>query len=178
MTDADDGAAPKEDQRADRDGRASESLDEQDYADLRRDLLPGDDSDDDDPDRRRRRAIIADAAPSTDLEVALRAELDRQVRHNAVLAAECAKLRRFVSKRKQSYKRKRLDDAAPRKKLSGYNLFVRERFAAIARANEDALRSADSEKELTRTRPASNIASSGRAWSQLSAEEKARYNEM
>lgn len=139
---------------------------------------PGGASGADSPAAARHREIIAASVPSTALERALRAELDRQVRHNERLVSECTKLRSFVSKRKQTYKRKRKDESAPRKKLSGYNLFVRERFAKIAKANEDALRSADSGAELKRIPPASNIASSGRAWSQLSAEEKARYNEM
>jgi len=132
----------------------------------------------DGPDAIRNKEIIVHTAPSTDLEHALKAELGRQLAHNELLVGECTKLRAFISKRKQTYKRKRKDESAPRKKLSGYNLFVRERFAKIAKANEDALRSADSGAELKRIPPASNIASSGHAWSQLSAEEKARYNEM
>lgn len=130
------------------------------------------------PDSLRNKRIISDSAPRTGLEHALKAELDRQIQHNEMLVGECTKLRGFISKRKQTYKRKRKDESAPRKKLSGYNLFVRERFAKIAKANEDALKNADSGAELKRIPPASNIASSGHAWSQLSAEEKARYNEM
>jgi len=187
MTDADDGA-PKED-HSDGHGHEdlikheSESLDDVDYADMH-DFDPTQHFDplkplpSDDPDHLHNHEVITNATPSTELEIALKAELDRQIRHNEVLVGECTKLRVFISKRKQTYKRKRKDEGAPRKKLSGYNLFVRERFAEIARANEDALRSADSGAELKRIPPASNIASSGHAWSQLSAEEKARYNEM
>eukprot|EP00585_Thalassiosira_rotula_P017400 CAMPEP_0196192868 /NCGR_PEP_ID=MMETSP0911-20130528/49245_1 /TAXON_ID=49265 /ORGANISM="Thalassiosira rotula, Strain GSO102" /LENGTH=490 /DNA_ID=CAMNT_0041465081 /DNA_START=612 /DNA_END=2084 /DNA_ORIENTATION=- len=132
----------------------------------------------DGPDTIRNKEIISLSTPTTDLEHALKAELNRQIHHNELLVGECTKLRGFISKRKQTYKRKRKDESAPRKKLSGYNLFVRERFAKIAKANEDALKNADSGAELKRIPPASHIASSGHAWSQLSAEEKARYNEM
>jgi len=121
----------------------------------------------DGPDTVRNKEIIALSTPTTDLELALKAELNRQIHHNELLVGECTKLRGFISKRKQTYKRKRKDESAPRKKLSGYNLFVRERFAKIAKANEDALKNADSGAELKRIPPASNIASSGHAWSQL-----------
>lgn len=154
---------------------ANDSLEADDFADLNFDIpsiLPND------PDATRNREIITSSVPTTELEVALKAELDRQVQHNEMLVSECVKLRAFIAKRKQAYKRKRKDENAPRKKLSGYNLFIRERFAKLARENEEALKSADSSAELKRVPPASNIASSGHAWSLLSAEEKARYNEM
>lgn len=147
------------------------SIDE-DIADLNFDL-PADNAD-----TTRFKEIIASTHPTTELEIALKAELDRILKHNEVLITECAKLRGFVSKRKHSYKRKRKDENAPRKKLSGYNLFVRERFAKLAKENEDALKSADSGAELKRIPPAKNIVGSGHAWSRLSKEEKARYNEL
>ncbi|KAL7539005.1 hypothetical protein ACHAXR_010711 [Thalassiosira sp. AJA248-18] len=131
-----------------------------------------------DPVSVRNSEIIANSTPATDLEIALKAELGRQIEHNEKLAGEVTKLRGFIAKRKQTYKRKRKDESAPRKKLSGYNLFVRERFARLAKQNEEALKSLDNGAELRRVPPASGIASSGHAWSQLSAEEKARYNEM
>lgn len=148
---------------------------EDEYADLNFDLpahLP------EEPDGTRNQEVIANSTPSTELELALQAELDRQFQHNELLAREIKKLRIFISKRKQVYKRKRKDESAPRKKLSGYNLFVRERFAKIAAENERALQSADTGAKLKRSAPSSNIASSGHAWSQLSPGEKARYNEM
>jgi len=126
----------------------------------------------------RHREIIANSIPRTELELALHAEYNRLLKANAILTSECVKLRRFMTKRKQTYKRKRKDESAPRKKLSGYNLFVRERFAQLARENEDALKSADNAADLKRIPPSRNIASSGKAWSMLSAEEKARYNDM
>eukprot|EP00571_Detonula_confervacea_P012702 CAMPEP_0172298606 /NCGR_PEP_ID=MMETSP1058-20130122/1183_1 /TAXON_ID=83371 /ORGANISM="Detonula confervacea, Strain CCMP 353" /LENGTH=430 /DNA_ID=CAMNT_0013007887 /DNA_START=358 /DNA_END=1650 /DNA_ORIENTATION=- len=153
----------------------NESLESVDYNDLNFDIPLGPSND---PNDIRNRDIIANSTPSSQLELALKAELDRQLLHNEVLAGECTKLRGFIAKRKQTYKRKRKDESAPRKKLSGYNLFVRERFAKLAKQNEDALKSADSGAELKRVPPASNIASSGHAWSQLTAEEKSRYNEM
>lgn len=152
----------------------NESL-EDDFADINFDLTQLTHAD---PDAIRNHDIINNSTPTTELELALKAELDRQIQHNELLVGECTKLRGFISKRKQTYKRKRKDESAPRKKLSGYNLFVRERFAKIAQANEDALKNADSGAELKRIPPASNIASSGHAWSQLNAEEKAKYNEM
>jgi hypothetical protein len=124
------------------------------------------------------REIISNSIPRTELEVALHAEYNRLLKANAILTSECVKLRRFMTKRKQTYKRKQKDESAPRKKLSGYNLFVRERFAKLARENEDALKSADNSADLKRIPPSRNIASSGKAWSMLSAEEKARYNDM
>mmetsp|Transcript_35647 Transcript_35647/g.75106 ORF Transcript_35647/g.75106 Transcript_35647/m.75106 type:complete len:434 (+) Transcript_35647:449-1750(+) len=150
----------------------AESQEQDDYGSIG--LVPTEE----DPDAQRNKSIIADATPTTELELALKSELDRQIKHNELLINEVTKLRRFISKRKQTYKRKRKDESAPRKKLSGYNLFVRERFARLAKENEEALRNADSGAELKRIPPASNIASSGHAWSLLSAEEKARYNEM
>jgi hypothetical protein len=143
----------------------------------------------------RDREIIASTTPTTPLEIALGNELDRRTRHNALLINEVTRLREFLSKRKQTYRRKRTDVDAPRKKLSGYNVFVRERFAALARENDEALRmgvvattttttaaSGGGEvvrgPELKRIPPARNITSTGKAWSMLSAEEKERYNAM
>jgi hypothetical protein len=140
--------------------------------------------------------IISSSTPSTPLEFALINELDRRTRHNELLINEVTRLREFLSKRKQTYRRKRTDVDAPRKKLSGYNVFVRERFAALARENEEALRMGVATTttssasgggggevvgggvELKRIPPASSISSTGKAWSMLSAEEKERYNAM
>jgi len=157
----------------------NESLDDYDVAlVLNDDTHPDRLAAPDHPDRALHLELIASSTPKTPLELALKSELDRRTHHNDLLASECAKLRSFIAKRKQTYKRKRKDESAPRKKLSGYNIFVKETFAKIARENEDALRDADSTSELKRIPPASNIASAGAGWSQLSAEEKARYNEM
>jgi len=159
----------------------NDSVEDSDYAEINFDILPHHHhpiDDDNNPEHVRNLEVIAANVPTSELEIALKAELDRQISHNELLNAEHVKLRRFISKRKQTYKRKRKDESAPRKKLSGYNLFVRERFAKLKQQNEDALKSANSGAELKRIPPASNIASSGAAWSQLSKEEKARYNEM
>jgi len=155
----------------------NKSIDSIDYADLNFDIPPelGPAKD---PTDIQNRQIISASTPTSQLELALTAELHRQIQHNQVLATECTKIRLFIAKRKQTYKRKRKDDGAPRKKLSGYNLFVRERFAELAKQNEEALLSADSGMALKRVAPASNIASSGHAWSQLTALEKDRYNQM
>jgi hypothetical protein len=157
--------------------------------------------DPDDDDRYGDRDIIASTAPTTHLEIALRRELDRIALQNDSLSSEVSKLRLFLSRRKQTYKRKRTGNDAPRKKLSGYNVFVRERFAALARENEVALRSGGkggkgsaggsggggrpgeeedggTDAELKKIPPASSISLTGKAWSMLSVEEKERYNAM
>ena len=158
-------------------------------------LIDARDDEDEDDD-----VIISSSTPSTPLEYALLNVLERRTRHNESLINEVTRLREFLSKRKQTYRRKRTDVDAPRKKLSGYNIFVRERFAELARENEEALRMGVARTtttattiangsggdeivvgggiELKRIPPASNITSTGKAWSMLSAEEKERYNAM
>lgn len=146
------------------------SIDADDFAGISFEDLPDDDDGGDEG--ARNRELIAASAPETPLEHALRAELDRQIRRNRLLANECAKLRGFLAKRKQTYKRLRKDKEAPRKKLSGYNLFVREHFAKLTKENEEALRNLDGSVEMKRVPPARNIVASGRAWSMLSADRK------
>ena len=131
-----------------------------------------------DPEVASQKELIATSVPTTDLEIALKAELDRQMNLNERLRSEISKLKNFVSKRKQTYKRKRKDDEAPRKSLSGYNLFVRERFAKLSEQNKKALESGDVSKQLERVPPHKKVAEAARAWKALSAEEKARYDAM
>lgn len=132
----------------------------------------------DDPEFSNQQNLIANSTPTTPLEIALSAELKRRTLHVERLTAEISKLKAFISKRKQTYKRKRKEEGAPRKSLSAYNLFVRERFAKLAKENEAALKSADANKQLKRVPPASQVAAAGEAWRALSAEEKAKYEEM
>ena len=131
-----------------------------------------------DPNAHEQQDLIAKSTPTTPLEIALKAELDRQINHNERLTTEITKLKQFISKRKQTYKRKRKEEGAPRKSLSAYNLFVRERFAKLAKENESALKSADTDAQLKRVPPASLVAKTGNEWRALSAEEKAKYEEM
>lgn len=142
-------------------------------------------SDDNDPpaattaadvDAQTHKDLIATSAPAPPLEIALAAELRRQTAVVARLQSELSKLQNFVSKRKQTYKRKRKDDEAPRKSLSGYNMFVRERFAKLAEENKKALESGDTTRQMERVPPHEKVAEAGRAWKALSKEEKAKYD--
>ena len=131
-----------------------------------------------DPVAATQKELIATSTPTTDLEIALKAELDRQMKLNGRLQSEISKLKNFVSKRKQAYKRKRKEDEAPKKSLSGYNMFVKERFAKLAIENQKALKSGDAKDQLTRIAPHKKVAEAGKAWRALSAEEKAKYEAM
>jgi len=71
--------------------------------------------------------LIDKSTPTTDLEVALSNALSRKQAHIDRITAELVKLKKFVSKRKQTYKRKRLDDTAPTRALSAYNIFIQVR---------------------------------------------------
>lgn len=59
------------------------------------------------PIETRNREVIATTTPTTSLEIALRYELDRRIRHNESLTNEVIKLRRLLSKWEQMYKRKK-----------------------------------------------------------------------
>ena len=120
---------------------------------------------------------IAQTEPSTRLEIALSDTLKRKEAHIDRLTGEITKLKAFISKRKQTYKRKRKDEGAPTRALSAYNIFVQDRFARLAKENENALKSADTDAQLKRVPPASLVASTGNAWKELSAEQKVKYEE-
>mmetsp|Transcript_18930 Transcript_18930/g.46890 ORF Transcript_18930/g.46890 Transcript_18930/m.46890 type:complete len:422 (+) Transcript_18930:98-1363(+) len=115
--------------------------------------------------------------PTTKLEHALLDMLKRKDNHIARLTGEVTKLKAFISKRKQTYKRKRKDEGAPTRALSAYNIFVQDRFAKLAKQNEAALKSADSGAQLKRVPPANLVAKTGNEWKDLPAEEKAKYQE-
>jgi hypothetical protein len=121
--------------------------------------------------------LIRDSEPKTELEIAMKSALERKDIHIARLTNEITKLRGFISKRKQTYKRKRKDEGAPTRALSAYNLFIKERFAQLAQENENALKSSDSTAVLKRVPPANLVAKTGNEWKELSAEEKAKYEE-
>ena len=122
-------------------------------------------------------ALLANCKPETDLEKKLFEALEKQVQLSQRLGREIGKLKTFISKRKQTYKRKRKEEGAPTRALSAYNIFVQERFSRLARENEEALKSADSTHQLKRVPPASLVASTGNAWKDLPLEEKAYYQE-
>lgn len=119
--------------------------------------------------------LIANSVPTTELEIALFQTLDRKQLHIERLTNEVLKLQRFVSKRKQTYKRKRKDDGAPIRAMSAYNLFIKERFAQLAKQNEEALKSDDVDATMKRVPPANLVSKTGNEWKRLSKEEKAKY---
>jgi hypothetical protein len=128
-----------------------------------------------DPDVLAQMEMIKNSEPSTELELAMSEILKRKEFHIARLTSEITKLKAFISKRKQTYKRKRKDEGAPTRALSAYNIFVQERFARLAKDNELALKSDDAGAKMKRVPPANLVASTGNEWKELSAEEKEKY---
>jgi hypothetical protein len=124
-----------------------------------------------------RQKFIKSTDAVTLLEKALKAELDRKDVLITRLTSELLRLKRFVSKRKQVYKRKRKAEGAPTRALSAYNIFVQERFSQLAKENEAALKSDGVDTELKRVPPATLVAATGIEWKELSSEEKAQYQE-
>ena len=121
--------------------------------------------------------LIAKSTAETPLEIALMAVLKGKDVQLQRLTKEINKLRAFVSKRKQTYKRKRKDEGAPTRALSAYNIFIQDRFARLAKENENALKSENEDAQLKRVPPANLVASTGNEWKELSAEVKAQYEE-
>lgn len=130
-----------------------------------------------DPKMLEEQEIIKNNEPESELEHALVATLKRKDAHIDRLSGEVQKLKAFISKRKQTYKRKRKDEGAPTRALSAYNIFVQDRFSQLAKENELALRSADTDAQLKRVPPASLVASTGNQWKELSVSDKASYEE-
>lgn len=120
---------------------------------------------------------IKNTPATSKLEKLLLEAMKRKESHIDRLTGEVTKLKAFISKRKQTYKRKRKDEGAPTRALSAYNIFVQDRFAKLAKENEAALKSADSDAQLKRVPPANLVASTGTQWKELSPEEKAKYEE-
>jgi len=116
--------------------------------------------------------IILKGTPTTLLEKSYHTELERKKNQVLRLSREVAKLKTFISKRKQTYKRKRKDEGAPTRALSAYNIFIRDRFSKLAKDNETALKSDDVDAQLKRVAPSSLVASTGNQWRELSPEEK------
>lgn len=120
---------------------------------------------------------IATTKPVSQLEIALSETLKRKQAHIDRIMNEIKKLQKFVKKRKQTYKRKRKVDGAPVRAMSAYNLFIKERFAQLAKENEEALKSDDADAAMRRVPPASLIAKTGNEWKTLPPEVKAKYEE-
>jgi len=130
-----------------------------------------------DPRVKEQQDLIENSVPATMLEAALYDELNRKESHIQRLSGEVMKLKAFISKRKQTYKRKRKDEGAPTRALSAYNIFVQDCFEKLAKENEAALKSADSDAQLKRVPPASLVASTGNHWKALPAKEKLYYED-
>ena len=130
-----------------------------------------------DPIIMQQNEIIANGTPTTPLEIALTESLKRKEIHITRLTNECVKLKAFISKRKQTYKRKRKDDGAPTRAISAYNFFIKDRFAQLSKDNEKALLSESADATMKRVPPSSLISSTGSAWKELSSQEKQKYEE-
>eukprot|EP00550_Attheya_septentrionalis_P009400 CAMPEP_0198296452 /NCGR_PEP_ID=MMETSP1449-20131203/32571_1 /TAXON_ID=420275 /ORGANISM="Attheya septentrionalis, Strain CCMP2084" /LENGTH=396 /DNA_ID=CAMNT_0043997073 /DNA_START=250 /DNA_END=1440 /DNA_ORIENTATION=+ len=122
--------------------------------------------------------LIEKSTPETPLEIALTEQLKKKESQIERLSGEVAKLKTFISKRKQTYKRKRKDEGAPTRALSAYNIFVQNRFSRLAKENEKALQSSDVDALMKRVPPASLVASTGNEWKDLAAKEKSQYEEL
>ena len=121
--------------------------------------------------------VVRNNPPTTELEMALTKILGRKQALIDRITGEITKLKSFVRKRKQTYKRKRKEDGAPTRALSAYNMFIKERFAQLAKENEDALKSDDANATLKRIPPANLVAKTGNEWKELPEEIKAQYEE-
>lgn len=130
-----------------------------------------------DKEQEARQELIRNSTPTTPLEIALAKELERRNGQIARLSGEVIKLKQFISKRKQTYKRKRKEDGAPTRALSAYNIFVQYRFEQLAKENEEALMSSDSDAKMRRVPPASLVARTGNEWRDLDPEKKATFHE-
>ena len=130
-----------------------------------------------DPETLAQLELIKTSTPQTALEIALSNAIKRKSIHLNRVMAEIAKLKIFISKRKQTYKRKRKDDEAPTRALSAYNIFIQDRFALLAKENAIALNSENEDVALNRVAPAHLVAATGNVWKTLSPEEKEKYEE-
>lgn len=132
---------------------------------------------DKDPQTVADKKTVRENPPESDLELALSRLLTGKENHVAKLTNEIKKLKGFISKRKQTYKRKRKDEGAPTRALSAYNIFVQDQFAKLAKKNSAALQSTDTNAQLERVPPANLVASTGNVWKNLPEEEKQKYRE-
>jgi hypothetical protein len=173
----------KEEEPKDEDPEEDEENEDVDKEELEEETSPKkpDESEDEDPNQDPKATkdmdVINTTEPKTELEIALADTLKRREAHIDRLSQEVVKLKAFISKRKQTYKRKRKENGAPTRALSAYNIFVQDRFAKLSKDNENALRSTDTDAVLQRVPPASLVASTGNEWKVLAAEQKVHYEE-
>jgi len=146
------------------------SDDDDDHNDEQLDSLDSSDDDtiscenDSSTDHAEQDEFIRNTKPKSLLEFAQGSLIKRLDLKINKLENEVRKLKEFISKRKQSYKRKRKDDQAPTRALSAYNIFVQDRFSKLA---------------CTQLKnPASLVATTGDEWKNLSEEKKAKYKAM
>jgi hypothetical protein len=168
------GAEPKDDDPED------EDVHEEEHEEITSPKKPEESEDEgpnQDPKATEDMDIINSNEPKTELEIALSETLKRCEAHIGRLSQEVVKLKAFISKRKQTYKRKRKENGAPTRALSAYNIFVQDRFAKLSKDNESALRSTDTCAVLQRVAPASLVAATGNEWKVLPAEQKGHYEE-
>jgi len=122
--------------------------------------------------------LVRNSEPSTPLEKAFAAVLYKKDLEIMRLRSEMNKLNNFISKRKQTYKRKRKEQGAPTRALSAYNIFVQDKFSRLAKENQQALKSSDADIQLKRVPPSSTVASTGQAWRALPPEERKKYDDL
>jgi len=144
---------------------------------VRNDFFPAQAIKDEATETEQQQEFIRTSVASTQLELAMSEEINRKTSQIERLTREVAKLQNFISKRKQTYKRKRKEEGAPTRALSAYNIFVQDRFSQLARENEEALKSSDTNAQMKRVPPASLVASTGNEWRELPAEKKSIYEE-
>eukprot|EP00977_Amphora_coffeiformis_P014584 scaffold4097_cov166-Amphora_coffeaeformis.AAC.41 len=130
-----------------------------------------------DADALAQEEIVKNTVPSTELEIALTKILERKQILIDRITGEITKMKNFVKKRKQTYKRKRKEDGAPTRALSAYNMFIKERFAELSKQNEEALKSDDVNASLKRVPPSSLVSKTGNEWKELPEEIKQQYEE-
>lgn len=130
-----------------------------------------------DPEIKARLDLIANNEAKTELEIALKTELDIRNKQVETLRSELIYMKNFVSRRRQKYKRKRPNDKAPRRAMSAYNLFVQDRFRKIAKENKEVLMDASNCKDMERVEATSLVTKTGNEWSNLSLEQRQAYEE-
>ena len=86
-----------------------------------------------DADALAQEEIVKNSVPTTELEIALTKILERKEALIDRITGEITKMKNFVKKRKQTYKRKRKEDGAPTRALSAYNMFIKEYVPRTAR---------------------------------------------
>ena len=132
---------------------------------------------DTDPQTIADKKIVSGTKVESVLERALTNLLNGKEVHISKLMSEITKLKGFISKRKQTYKRKRKDESAPTRALSAYNIFVQDQFEKLAKKNDAALQSTDTNAQLERVPPANLVAKTGGLWKNLPDDEKEKYRE-